>query len=99
MKKKILVIAMPESIHAVRWLNQITEQGWEIHLFPSLGGRKFHPEFDGVIAHYWFHSKHLKKNVEIGKFMAFMNRAFSYIRCAIIERLYPDHRAKQLGKL
>jgi glycosyltransferase involved in cell wall biosynthesis len=99
MKKKILVIAMPESIHAVRWLNQITEQGWEIHLFPSLGGRKFHPEFDGIIAHYWFHSKYLKKNVDIGKFMTFMNRALSYIRCAIVERLYPDHRAKQLSKL
>lgn len=32
---KILFVAMSNSIHTTRWINQITDQGWEIYLFPS----------------------------------------------------------------
>jgi glycosyltransferase involved in cell wall biosynthesis len=31
---KILFIAMPDSIHAARWISQIVDQGWEVYLFP-----------------------------------------------------------------
>ncbi len=31
---KIFVVAMTDSIHTARWINQVTDQGWEIHLFP-----------------------------------------------------------------
>src|SRR5262249_8545934 len=31
---RILVVAMPNSVHVARWLNQISAQGWDIHLFP-----------------------------------------------------------------
>lgn len=31
---KILFIAMPESVHTARWMAQIADQGWELHLFP-----------------------------------------------------------------
>ncbi len=99
MKKVILIVAMPESIHAARWVNQITQQGWKIHLFPSLGGRTFHAEFDGVTAHYWLYTRLLKKNIKLSKFTTFIDRALSYIRCAIIDRYYPGYRAKQLAKL
>ena len=99
MKKVILIVAMPESIHAVRWINQITQQGWEIHLFPSLGGKTFHSEFDGVTAHYWLYTRLLKKSLKLSKFTIFYDRVFSYIRCAIIDSYYPEYRAKQLAKL
>jgi glycosyltransferase involved in cell wall biosynthesis len=32
---RILFIAMADSIHTARWINQITGQGWDIHLFPA----------------------------------------------------------------
>jgi glycosyltransferase involved in cell wall biosynthesis len=32
---RILFVAMPDSIHTARWLNQTADEGWDIHLFPS----------------------------------------------------------------
>ena len=32
---KILFVAMVESVHTARWINQIADQGWDIHLFPA----------------------------------------------------------------
>lgn len=26
---------MPDSIHAARWINQVSDQGWDVHLFPA----------------------------------------------------------------
>jgi glycosyltransferase involved in cell wall biosynthesis len=34
MSLKILFVAMTDSIHTARWINQIAGQGWNIHLFP-----------------------------------------------------------------
>jgi len=31
---RILFIAMTDSIHTARWINQLSGQGWDIHLFP-----------------------------------------------------------------
>jgi len=32
---RILFVAMPDSVHTVRWISQITDQGWDIYLFPA----------------------------------------------------------------
>ena len=50
--KRILFVAMPDSVHSARWIRQITGQGWEIHLFPVSAAR-LHPIFreSGVIVH------------------------------------------------
>lgn len=32
---RILFIAMPESIHTARWINQLSDTGWDIHIFAS----------------------------------------------------------------
>lgn len=54
---KILFVAFPDSIHTVRWISQIKDQGWELYLFPSVhimphdelqGCKVFHPIFN-----YW----------------------------------------------
>jgi|GEM_PF-281538 len=49
---KILVVAMINSIHTVRNLSQISDQGWDIHLFPSIPvlGRIY--EFPGTKVHW-----------------------------------------------
>jgi len=31
---RIFFVAMTDSIHTERWINQIADQGWDIHLFP-----------------------------------------------------------------
>ena len=45
---KILIVAMPESIHTARWINQIRDQGWDIRLFPSVDTDYIHPNLKGV---------------------------------------------------
>lgn len=39
---------MTDSIHTVRWVNQIKNQGWEIYIFPSYDNAKFHVELKSV---------------------------------------------------
>lgn len=58
--KKILIVAMPESIHTARWLAQIIDQGWEIHLFPSIDVDMTHPMMSDIIVH---HSVYFSKGV------------------------------------
>lgn len=33
---RILFVAMPQSVHTARWLNQLAGRGWDLHLFPSM---------------------------------------------------------------
>ena len=47
-KKKIFIVAMTDSIHTVRWVNQINNQGWEIYIFPSYDNSKFHDELKSI---------------------------------------------------
>jgi glycosyltransferase involved in cell wall biosynthesis len=49
---KILFVALSQSIHTARWINQISDQGWNIHLVPSLGDGMVHPELRNVIVHH-----------------------------------------------
>jgi glycosyltransferase involved in cell wall biosynthesis len=48
--KKILFVAMQMSTHTVRWINQISDAGWDVHLFP-VNYLPAHPELRGVTVH------------------------------------------------
>ena len=50
---RILFVAMPESIHAVRWITQLTKMGWDIQLFPSTDG-ELHTGFRDITYHSIF---------------------------------------------
>ena len=41
---------MVNSIHTCRWVNQITDQGWDVHLFP-VENAGIHPSFKNVTVH------------------------------------------------
>lgn len=49
---KILVVAMTNSIHTVRNLSQISDQGWDIHLFPSIPSRVRLYDFLNIKVHW-----------------------------------------------
>lgn len=50
-RKKILIVAMQNSTHLVRWLNQIPRDEWEIHLFPTIIEAPIHPGLRNVTIH------------------------------------------------
>jgi hypothetical protein len=47
---RILFVAIASSIHTVRWINLLAEQGWDIHLFPSHDST-VHSELEHVTLH------------------------------------------------
>jgi glycosyltransferase involved in cell wall biosynthesis len=53
---KILFVAFPFSIHTTRWIQQLTEIGWEIHLFPSMDFQPLHPGLETIIYHQPFYN-------------------------------------------
>lgn len=49
-KKKILFVAMQMSTHTERWINQISDQDFDVHLFP-VNYLPVHPELRNVTVH------------------------------------------------
>src|SRR5687767_1959965 len=47
---RILFVAMAHSIHTARWINQVNEQGWDIHLFP-VENKGLHPNLQRLTVH------------------------------------------------
>ena len=54
---KLLIVAFSNSIHTARWLSQIADCGWDVHLFPSDESSECHPELRGVTVHYSFYKR------------------------------------------
>lgn len=54
---RILFIAMAESVHTARWINQINDQGWDIHLFPSIDWGLTHPDIRNIDVYHSFYGK------------------------------------------
>ena len=47
---RILFVAMANSIHTARWMNQLAGQGWDIHLFP-VEDQGIHPDLRNLTIH------------------------------------------------
>lgn len=47
----MLIIAMTDSIHTARWIQQIGDQDWEVEVFPSILGGISHPELSRFKIH------------------------------------------------
>jgi hypothetical protein len=48
---RILFVARPYSVHTARWINQIADQGWDVHLFPS-SEAPLHPNHRNLTTYY-----------------------------------------------
>lgn len=54
---KILFVAYPNSVHVLRWIEQITDQGWDLHLFPSIDVGQVLPAFSHITVHHSIYSR------------------------------------------
>lgn len=52
---------MVNSVHTARWINQISDQGWDIHLFPSYDD-DIHPDLRNISIH-----DRLVQSVDVGE--------------------------------
>ena len=52
MARKILLVAMSDSIHTARWIRQFAGQPFDLHLFPSVAHGASHGELNGCTVHH-----------------------------------------------
>ena len=57
---RILFVAMSDSIHTARWINQLGGQGWDIHLFPSRDVGRTHPDLKSLTVYHSFYTRRLE---------------------------------------
>lgn len=90
---------MSDSIHTARWLAQIADLGWDIHLFPSWDSGYVHPDIANVTVYhtvyYPFHE--MGRNV-MQRGLPFPSYPAAFLFRRAIERYWPRFRALQLGR-
>lgn len=56
---------MSDSVHTTRWISQISDQGWDIHLFPSVDIGSVHPEMHNLTVYHSVYGKRQHKSQKI----------------------------------
>ena len=70
---KILFIAMSESVHTSRWINQIKNQNWDIYLFPSYDNRNIYKDLNDIkICIPFFKLKQKIEKIGLSKYSNFL---------------------------
>jgi glycosyltransferase involved in cell wall biosynthesis len=95
---RILFVAMSNSIHTARWINQLAGQGWDIHLFPSIDAGEVHPELKGITIHHSFYARHGQGSVRFRGISTILNYGAGAGRI-ILRKISPDYRIKQLKRV
>jgi hypothetical protein len=96
---RLLIVAMPESIHTARWISRIADQGWDIHLFPSIETGNVHEDMRGVTVHSSFRGKRPHHASVRNKGIPAFSDAAALAGCAALDRFFPRRRSAKLKKL
>lgn len=97
---KLLIVAMPDSIHTARWVSQVADLGWEIHLFSSNNCGVTCPELRNVTVHHLFHVGYANtdRSARIMGIPLFSDFAV-FCLVKIVERFFPSFTAHRLARL
>jgi hypothetical protein len=99
-KKTILLVAMANSIHTARWLAQVNDQEWDIHLFPSLPGAPAHAALEKVTVHHALHQQRITTaRAQAGPGGESLARAMHALQQRVFTELLPNWRTRQLARL
>jgi glycosyltransferase involved in cell wall biosynthesis len=97
---KILFVAMSNSIHTSRWIGQIANQGWDIHVFPSIDFGDTHPELRNVTIYHSIYGKKKNKNTAVRlKGSPVFSNALAWAGRWIIKYLNLQYRRDRLIQL
>jgi hypothetical protein len=91
---------MPDSVHAARWVSQLSDTGWEIHLFSSNNSGGTCSELRNITVHHLFYSSKAgcDRSVCIKGIPLFSDFAV-FCTTKIFERFFPSLMAARLAKL
>jgi glycosyltransferase involved in cell wall biosynthesis len=102
---KLLIVAMANSVHTARWINLISDQGYDIYLFPTNSFTSVHPEMPPVnicsskflrFLIGMFKSK--KTVIKIPDFLMDKNTSF-FSWGDVIKRFFPEKRTQKLLRI
>lgn len=101
---RLLFVALARSIHTVRWLSQLKDTGWDLHLFPAEDQRRVHPALGGVTVHHSVYAPQPEAGALAAQGVRFEGLRLPHDRLAgFAQRAYrrrqPDYRARQLAHL
>jgi len=97
---KLLVVAMSESIHTSRWINQVADQGWKIHLFPSVDNGNLHPEMKNITVYHSIYACQKEKDISVKlRGLPLFYNPFAILARKTLSKFFPIYRAVQLGRL
>lgn len=97
---RILFIAMANSIHSARWITQVADQGWDLHLFSSIDSGLVHPDLRNISVHHSFYGRHKDRDPSMrSRGLALPSeRLANYVRRGMIH-VSPHYRVRQLTRL
>ncbi len=103
---RILFVAIPNSIHVARWISQIADQSWDIHLVASNESARVHKYFKDITIHQILYFKQeIDASVKVkglpvpgnswyGRGKRFLNKIDPHYRShhlkRIIQKIKPD---------
>jgi hypothetical protein len=98
---RILLVAMSNSIHTARWISQISDQGWDLHLFPSIDfWVDLHPEIrDVTVYHSGYRQQRSSQDGVAFRGVSFYHRLADIYRRRVAKPTEPDYRIRQLARL
>ncbi|MGB7972118.1 MAG: glycosyltransferase [Candidatus Deferrimicrobiaceae bacterium] len=98
---RILLVAMSNSIHTARWISQVSDRGWDLHLFPSVDfWVDVHPELrDVTVYHSGYRRQKSSQDGVVFRGVSLLHRLADLYRRRVAKRKEPDYRVLQLVRL
>lgn len=99
---RILFVAMSDSIHTARWINQISDQDWDVHLFPSIDNGVVHPDMRNVTVYHSVYRGPRKRAAGVkchGIPVPFGYEPAAVLGRRIIKKFIPQYRVIQFRQL
>lgn len=97
---RILFVAMSDSVHTARWLDQIADCGWDLHLFPSIDLGGTHGGLRNVTVHHSVYGGQgapqpsvRRRGINLGFHPA------AYVARRALHYLHAPYRAEALARL
>jgi hypothetical protein len=97
---KLLIVAMSDSVHTARWVSQISDQGWDIHLFPSVDCGAVHPEMRNLTVYHSVYGKRqpASHKIKYRGICLVYEPAVNIIK-SLLEKIFPHNREWLLARV
>jgi glycosyltransferase involved in cell wall biosynthesis len=99
---KLLIVAMADSIHTRRWISHITDQEWDIYLFPTNSFTAVHPEMPAVKIYksmfldFLINKFKSRKKTDGSSDYSLMGNVDMFSRGEVLKKFLPDRRISRL---